>query len=280
MDIKELKNSGFRFKKNLGQNFLTDNNLLRAFVKDAGVTSDDVVVEIGAGLGTLTRALAEKAKKVVAFEIDEDLKNALSKVTEEYPSVEIRFEDVLKLSDEEIKERVPEPFVVVANLPYYVTTPMIMKFVEGTLDVTSMTLLMQKEVAERLVAKPKTSEYGAITAAIKAVADTEIMRIVDRRMFYPVPNVDSALVKSTFNRKKYEFKDYKIFKKTVKAAFAMRRKTLVNNLISAFSISRENAEKAVASINREKTVRGEELSCAELVALSDFLSAAGALRTL
>lgn len=272
MDIKELKNSGFRFKKNLGQNFLTDSNLLRAFVKDAGVTSEDTVVEIGAGAGTLTRALAQKAKRVVAFEIDEELTPVLDKVKEEYPSVEIRFEDVLKLSDEQIKERVSETFVVVANLPYYVTTPMIMKFVDGTLDVKSMTLLMQKEVAERLIAKPKTSEYGAITAAIDAVADTEIMRIVDRRMFYPVPNVDSALVKITFNRNKYNFSDYKIFKKTVKAAFAMRRKTLVNNLISAFSISRENAENIVVCSGYEKTVRGEELSCEEFVALSDKIA--------
>ena len=272
MDIKELKNSGFRFKKNLGQNFLTDSNLLRAFVKDAGVTNEDTVVEIGAGAGTLTRALAQKAKRVVAFEIDEELTPVLNKVKEEYPSVEIRFEDVLKLSDEQIKERVSETFVVVANLPYYVTTPMIMKFVDGTLDVKSMTLLMQKEVAERLIAKPKTSEYGAITAAIDAVADTEIMRIVDRRMFYPVPNVDSALVKITFNRNKYNFSDYKIFKKTVKAAFAMRRKTLVNNLISAFSISRENAENIVVCSGYEKTVRGEELSCEEFVALSDKIA--------
>ncbi len=272
MDIKELKNSGFRFKKNLGQNFLTDSNLLRAFVSDAGVTVEDTVVEIGAGAGTLTRALAQKAKKVIAFEVDEDLKIALDKVSEEYPSVEIRFEDVLKLTDRQIEERVPETFVVVANLPYYVTTPMIMKFVDGTLDVKSMTLLMQKEVAERLVAKPKTSEYGAITAAINAVADTEIMRIVDRRMFYPVPNVDSALVKISFNRNKYVFTDYKIFKKTVKSAFAMRRKTLVNNLISTFAISRENAEKAVIDIGKEKTVRGEELSCEDFIALSDKIA--------
>lgn len=272
MDIRELVGEGFRFKKSLGQNFITDVNLLNAVVSDANVTENDVVAEIGAGAGTLTSALAKKAKKVVSFEVDSDLGPALEKIAQANPSVTFHFADVLKLSDDEIREWVPERFKVVANLPYYVTTPMIMRFVESTLDVSDMTLMMQKEVAERLTAKEGTPEYGAITVALRAIASVKITRTIDRRMFYPAPNVDSALVKIDFDRNKYKFADYKIFKKTVKAAFAMRRKTLANNLVSAFSIPKTEAEKIIENAGFSKTVRGETLSCDEFVALSDSIA--------
>lgn len=272
MDIKELVGNGFRFKKNLGQNFIGDVNLLKAIVNDAGADEDDTVLEIGAGAGTLTRALAERVKKVVAFEVDEELSDALKKVTEEYPNAEVHFADVLKLKDAEIREWVTEPFKVIANLPYYVTTPMIMRFAESELNVSSMTLMMQKEVADRLTAKEDTENYGAITVALRAIADVEIKRTIDRKMFYPRPNVDSALVKIDFRRDKYGFSDYKLFKRTVKAAFAMRRKTLANNLVSAFGIKKTDAEKLIEKSGFPTNIRGESLSCEDIILLSDNLS--------
>lgn len=271
MDIKELVGD-FRFKKSLGQNFITDVNLLNAVVSDAAVTEEDTVLEIGAGAGTLTRALAKKAKKVESFEVDEDLKSALDKVTKEYPNVSVHFADVLKLSDEEMRKKVPEPFKVVANLPYYVTTPMIMRFAESDLKISDMTLMMQKEVAERLTAKEGTAEYGAITVAINAIAAVKITRTIDRRIFYPVPNVDSALVKIDFDRNKYKFDDYKIFKKTVKAAFAMRRKTLANNLVSAFPVTKPEAQEIIEKAGFGVNVRGEVLSVDDFVRLSDGIT--------
>ena len=272
MDIKELTASGFKFKKNLGQNFLTDRNLLKAIVCDAGVTSDDTVVEIGTGAATLTSVLCETAKKVVTFELDEDLLPCIKNTLSKYDNVTFLFKDVLKLSDEELRVWVPEPFKVVANLPYYVTTPMIMRFVESDLKITSLTLMMQKEVADRLVAKSGTKDYGSITVSLEAVADVTVTRTIDRRLFYPSPNVDSALVRIDFNKEKYSFKNFDLFKKTVKAGFLMRRKTLVNNLTAYFSLPKSTAEKIVTDLGFSPTVRGETLACSDYIRLSDALS--------
>lgn len=273
MDIKELTASGFKFKKNLGQNFLTDRNLLKAIVCDAGVTSDDTVVEIGTGAATLTSVLCETAKTVVTFELDEDLLPCIKNTLNRYDNVTFLFKDVLKLSDEELRVWVPEPFKVVANLPYYVTTPMIMRFVESDLKITSLTLMMQKEVADRLVAKSGTKDYGSITVSLEAVADVTVTRTIDRRLFYPSPNVDSALVRIDFNKEKYSFKNFDLFKKTVKAGFLMRRKTLVNNLTAYFSLPKSAAEKIVTDLGFSPTVRGETLACSDYIRLSDALSA-------
>lgn len=272
MEIKDLLSTGFRFKKNLGQNFITDGNLLRAVVTDAEITKDDVVLEIGTGAATLTRELCKQAKKVVTFELDRDLENCIRSNLEGMENYDLHFADVLKLSDDDIRVWVPEPFKVVANLPYYVTTPMIMRFLESGLRVSSMTLMMQKEVAERLTAKNDTPSYGAVTVSVNAVADVEVTRIIDRRIFFPVPNVDSALVRVNFNKNKFFFKDYATFKKTAKAAFLMRRKTLANNLVATFSIDKPTAEQILEACGFSKTIRGEALSVEELIRLSDALS--------
>lgn len=271
MDKNEIILSGFRFKKQLGQNFIFDKNLLKAVASDAGVTEEDTVVEIGTGAATLTAVLCEKAQNVITFELDEDLRPLIEKTLEPFPSARVVFADVLKCSDDKLREWIPEPFKVVANLPYYVTTPMIMRFTESSLQITSLTLMMQKEVALRLVAEEDTPEYGAITVALRAVADVRLTRTIDRRLFYPSPNVDSALVRIDFNRNKYKFKDFSIFKKTVKAAFSMRRKTLVNNLVSAFSLPKDELETLVTDLGFSPTVRGEALSCDDFVRLSDAL---------
>ena len=264
----------FRYKKNLGQNFITDKNILKAIVSDAGVTEQDDVVEIGTGAATLTACLADKARSVLSFEVDEELIPLQNQTLAGRQNVRVIFRDVLKTTDEELKEWVPETFKVVANLPYYVTTPMIMRFAESDLNVTSMTLMMQKEVGDRLVAEKGTPEYGAITVALEAVANVKIVREVSRRLFYPVPNVDSVVVRLDFDKNKYVFSDFSLFKKTVKAAFCMRRKTLVNNLVSAFSLPKETAERVVTEAGFSPLIRGEALTCADLIKVSDALALA------
>ena len=194
MEVKEiLKKHGFVFKKNLGQNFLTEGSLLRAIVKDAGVTENDVVVEIGTGAGTLTSAISEKAKWVYTFDVDNALKPVLEETLAGKENVTLNFLDVLKCSDEKLKEIIGEdPFKVVANIPYYVTTPLIMRFLESDLPCKSLTVMVQKEVADRLVADPDTENYGAITLAVELRGVAKVTRPVSRMLFHPAPKVDSA----------------------------------------------------------------------------------------
>ena len=270
MEIKEvLYKTQFRFKKNLGQNFITDSNLLDAIVADAGVEEGDTVVEIGTGAGTLTAALAKKAKRVITFDVDEDLKEVL-KETLPQENVEIHFMDVLKMSDGKLKELIQEPFKLVANLPYYVTTPMLMRFLESDLPVRSLTLMVQKEVADRLTAKPNTEEYGAITLQVKLRGDARLTRTVSKRLFYPVPKVDSAVVRIDVSPK-YDMERTKAISRAVKAGFQMRRKTLVNNLVQSYGLSRENAVSVVEKAGLPTDVRGERLSLEDYCRLTETL---------
>ncbi|HKL73366.1 MAG TPA: 16S rRNA (adenine(1518)-N(6)/adenine(1519)-N(6))-dimethyltransferase RsmA, partial [Clostridia bacterium] len=243
MEIKDiLIANNFRYNKTLGQNFITDKNLLSAIVADAKVDTEDTVVEIGTGAGSLTRALAKVCKRVITFEVDRNLQPILDKTLADLDNVEVVFADILKLTDEEIQSIVKEPFKVVANLPYYITTPLIMRFFESALSIKSLTLMMQKEVADRLVAKENTSAYGAITAVIDLEADTIITRAISRKLFFPQPNVDSALIHIEMKGDKYNCGDIKFVKKVIKSAFMWRRKTLANNLVSTFSISKQTSE--------------------------------------
>ena len=173
-----LKDKNFVFNKQFGQNFITDNNLLDAIVADSGVTANDVVVEIGTGAGTLTKAIAKVAKKVISFEIDRNLKDVLDVTLSGLENVQVVFRDIMKVTDKELKEIVGEQYKVVANLPYYITTPIIMRFLEGDFRPQSLTIMIQKEVAERLTAKAGTADYGAITAAVELYANTKITRIM------------------------------------------------------------------------------------------------------
>ncbi len=273
MEIKEiLRANNFKFNRALGQNFITDNNLLEAIVNDANVEKDDTVVEIGAGAGTLTRALAKRAKRVVAFEVDENLRPILGEVLKDFDNVEVHFADVLKCKDEELESIVGKDFKVVANLPYYITTPLIMRFLESGLSVKDMTLMMQKEVAERLIAKPGTAEYGAITVAVDFVGYPEITRIIDKKMFYPIPKVDSALLKIKIDKNKHKITDEKTFKKTVKAAFLWRRKTLANCLQNMFNLPKIECEKIIEKAGFLPMVRGEKLGTEEFIKLSELIS--------
>lgn len=263
-----LTATDFHFNKNLGQNFLTDTNLLDAIVSDSNVTNDDVVVEIGTGAGTLTRSIANKAKKVVSFELDQKLIPVLDLTLKGYDNIDVVFKDVLKMTDEEILELVGGKFKVVANLPYYVTTPILMRFLESSLPVESLTIMVQKEVAERFIAKPKTKDYGTITLAIEMSGRARITRVVGRNMFFPAPNVDSAVVAIDIEKGKIEKEIYPKVKKLVKSSFAMRRKTLENNLSSAYGISKEEAGKKMQNAGIKAMARGETLSLEDYVNLA------------
>ncbi len=267
-----LKNSEFRFNKALGQNFIFDNNLLDAIVSDSGAGADDTVVEIGTGAGTLTSRLALRAKKVFSFEVDKNLQDILSLSLQGCENVEVVFRDVLKMKDDEFTRIVGEgPFRVVANLPYYVTTPMIMRFIESPLPVSTLTVMVQKEVADRLVAECGSADYAAVTLAVKMFGDARVTRTVDRRMFRPAPNVDSAVVQIERVPERLEGEDTAFLKRVVRAAFAMRRKTLANNLASAFGMNKVAAAEVVEESGFPALVRGETLSLDDFVTLSHAL---------
>ena len=272
MEISQiLHKNNFRFTHSLGQNFIYDKNLLNSIVEDADITNFDTVIEIGAGAGTLTREIASRAKRVIAFEIDKKLEPVLKEVLKDLDNVEIVFSDVLKMSDEEIEEIAKGSFKIVANLPYYITTPLILRFIKSNLSVQSITVTVQKEVAERLIAKEGTESYGAITVALAVQGDAKITRIIDKSNFYPVPKVDSAVVRIDINKDKYDIEDRNFFEKVVRCAFQMRRKTLVNNLASGFSIPKEEGKEILIGLNLNPNIRGEALSVENFIALSDIL---------
>lgn len=259
--IKDIiRGVDFHFNKALGQNFITDANLLDAIVADSGITSDDTVVEIGTGAGTLTRAIAKVAKKVYSFEVDRNLQPVLALSLQGVDNAEVIFRDVLKMKDDELKSVVGDSFKVVANLPYYITTPLAMRFIESSLDVKSVTIMVQKEVALRFVAKPNTADYSAITLAIEMAGDAKITRNVSRNMFFPSPNVDSAVVRIDIDRTKLSGENAPLLHKLVRSSFAMRRKTLANNLSVAFQIDKAQASAIIEEAGFSPMVRGEALS--------------------
>ena len=272
MGLKEiLKKNDFTFQKKFGQNFLTDGNLLDSIVEKAGIGGNDTVVEVGCGGGTLTAAIAKKAKRVIGFEIDGNLEPVLKETLAEYDNTEIIFRDVMKVSAGEIERIAGGGYAVVANLPYYITTPVLMKFLEEGENVTSVTVTVQEEVADRLCALPGTPEYGAITVAVNAAGNAEKVMRIGRNLFYPVPNVDSAVVKITIDRDKYDAETRAMIRSVVRAAFQSRRKTLVNNLMQAFKISRAEAESAVAAAGIEPMTRGETLGVEDYRRLAERL---------
>ena len=273
MDVKQLlREMGFRFNKQFGQNFLTDENLLNNICSDAEVNGG-TVLEIGAGAGTLTRVLSANADKVVAFEIDHNLERVLAVTLADCKNVQLVMGDVMKYKMPDVEALCGGAYRVVANIPYYLTSPLIMRFVEEASSVTSLTLTVQKEVAERLAAKPSSKDYGAITVGVQAVADVEIKRVLPRELFYPQPNVDSAVVHVAFNRNKFDIPNAALFRKTVRVSFAMRRKTLLNNLAVGFNISKQQAEQILQECNLPLTCRGEELSVAQFVQLYKTIEA-------
>ena len=266
-----LREAGFGFKKRLGQNFITDKNLLSSIVREAGVDGGDTVIEIGCGAGTLTRAIAEQAKKVIGFEVDRDLQPVLARTLAGVDNAEIIFKDFLKVNLLEIEEKIGE-YSVVANLPYYVTTPLITKILEESKLCKSLTVMVQEEVALRLCASENTPDYGAITAVIALRASAKIVKRVSREMFTPRPNVDSAVVKMTVEDNRISVADPILYKKVVHAAFSSRRKTLENNLVNTFKLTREQAQKLLLDCGIDLKARGETLSPQAFAILADKLS--------
>lgn len=271
-NMNNLSKHNFQFTKRFGQNFIFDQNLLQAICNDAGITNQTSVLEIGAGSGTLTKVLSQNAKNVLTYEIDNNLKPVLEDTLKDSTNVEVMFGDILKQNTSAVEEKIGEPYVMVANLPYYITTPILFKFVDESTMLTKMVVMVQKEVAERLVAKHNTKDYGIITVLLQAVANLSISRIVKRNMFTPAPNVDSAIVVIEFIKNKFHIKDFELFKKVVKCAFAMRRKTLANNLKSTFSFSQETINVLLQELNLTPAVRGEVLSVEQFVNLSNAIN--------
>lgn len=272
-----LEKHGFHFKKQFGQNFISDGNLLRSIVEASGITKDTTVVEIGCGAGTLTRALAEAAKQVYAFDIDRDLQPVLAETLAGLDNVEVIFRDFNKLNLKEFEKEIEE-YTVVANLPYYITTPLVTKLLEESDKVQGLSIMVQEEVAERFCAKENTPEYGSITAAIALKGNAKIVKRVSRNLFYPRPNVDSAVVKIEFERGRVAVKDERAYRQTVKCAFLNRRKTLENNLVNFFKLSREQAQEILHLAGVEDKARGETLSPQRLAILSDVLLEKGAIQ--
>ena len=273
-----LEKHGFHFKKQFGQNFISDTNLLKSIVEASGIDENTTVVEIGCGAGTLTRALAESAKKVYAFDIDRDLQPVLAETLAGLDNVEVIFRDFNKLDLKEFEKDIEE-YTVVANLPYYITTPLVTKLLEESDKVQGLSIMVQEEVAERFCAKENTAEYGSITAAIALKGSAKIVKRVSRNLFYPRPNVDSAVVKITFERGRVAVKSEKAYRTTVKCAFLNRRKTLENNLVNFFNITRDLAKEILSEAGVEEKARGETLSPWSLAKLSDTLLENGFINT-
>lgn len=263
-----LKDNNFKFNKAYGQNFIFDKNFLKSIV-DMVATKDDEVLEIGAGAGTLTSMLACSTKKVVSYEIDNNLQPILNEALKDYPNAQVIFKDIMKVQMSEIESNFQGDYIMVANLPYYITTPIIFKFLENAKHLKSMSIMVQLEVAERLTAKPNTKDYGAITPAIDYRTNAKIIKRVGRHMFTPAPNVDSAIVKIDFVPSKFDILDTHTMDETIKALFAMRRKTISNNLKSHFGLSQESIQTICNNTNISPTARGETLDTQTIVNLSN-----------
>lgn len=257
----------FEFKKKFGQNFLSDTNLLESIVSKAGVTEDDIVVEIGAGKGALTEVLSKYAKKVYSFEIDSELVEFLTQKFDG-TNVQMIFKDVMKVSDEELNALVGEKFKLVANLPYYVTSPILTRFLQNP-NTVSCTVMVQEEVADRIIACPKTKDYGVLTVICQSFGKAEKVLRVNRKMFYPVPNVDSAVVKITKTNKNQDF-NFAEFLSFVKQAFSMRRKKISTNL-EGKPLSKSEVENLLQNMGFSTSARAEEFSINDLKRLFELI---------
>lgn len=272
-----LEKYNFNFQKKFGQNFLIDTNILEGIVKGAEITKDDCVLEIGPGIGTMTQYLCENAKFVIAVEIDKNLIPILNDTLSEYSNKVIINEDVLKLDINELTNKYNDgkPIKVVANLPYYITTPIIMGLFESHVPLDSITVMVQKEVADRMKVGPGTKDYGALSLAVQFYSRPDILMIVSANCFVPRPNVDSAVIKLTLHKKMpVTVKNEALMFTLIRAAFNQRRKTMVNALTNAGinNVTKENVLSALEKMNLPATIRGEALTLAEFATLSDYLS--------
>lgn len=274
-----IEQNSFYFKKNFGQNFLIDSNVLEKIAACAQVTKEDCVLEIGPGIGSLTQVLAEHARSVVAVEIDSTLIPILSQTLEGYDNIEIRNQDILKTDVDALIQEKNEgrPIKVVANLPYYITTPIIMDLLEQKHQIESITVMVQKEVAERMQAGPKEKEYGALSIAVQYYCDAHLDLIVQPSCFMPRPKVASAVITlRVLPQRKVEVADETLFFHLVKCAFGQRRKTLLNALHNQgnLGLDKETLTKIFVQLGWDVRVRGEALSITDFAALTKAIAAA------
>ena len=274
----------FNFQKRYGQNFLIDTNILKKIIEEAGVTKEDCVVEIGPGIGTMTQYLAESAREVVAVEIDKNLIPILEDTLSEYDNVTVIKEDILKVDLRKLAEEKNNgrPVKIVANLPYYITTPIIMGLFENQVPLSSITIMVQKEVADRMQVGPGTKDYGALSLAVQYYARPEIVLQVPPACFMPRPGVGSAVIRLTKHEQPpVQAKDEKKLFAVIRAAFGQRRKTLANALTNGFCyeaesgktqrVTRQQVYDALEQMKLSQTIRGEALTLEQFAELSDLL---------
>lgn len=274
--IETIQKYEFMFQKKFGQNFLIDPHVLEKIIRAAGVTKEDCVLEIGPGIGTMTQYLAENAGKVVAVEIDRNLIPILSETLEEYDNVTVINEDILKVDIKELADKYNggRPIKVVANLPYYITTPIIMGLFESNVPIDNITVMVQKEVADRMKEGPGSKDYGALSLAVQYYALPEIVANVPPNCFIPRPNVGSAVIRLTRHKEApVRVEDPKLMFKLIRASFNQRRKTLQNGIGNSLELSftKEQVAAAIEQMGLSPSVRGEALSLEQFARLSDIL---------
>lgn len=267
----------FAFQKKFGQNFLIDEGIVNKIVREAGVTKDDFVLEIGPGIGTMTQLLCEQAGGVAAVEIDTNLIPILKETLAEYDNVTIINEDILKVDIKKLAEEKNggKPIKVVANLPYYITTPIIMGLFESNVPIDSITVMVQKEVADRMQVGPGTKDYGALSLAVQYYSKPQVVINVPPECFIPRPNVGSAVIRLTrYKEPPVKVRDEKLMFKLIRASFNQRRKTLANGLNNSpeINFSKEKITAAIESLHKGPSIRGEALTLSEFAALSDYFS--------
>ncbi|MCC0661728.1 16S rRNA (adenine(1518)-N(6)/adenine(1519)-N(6))-dimethyltransferase RsmA [Clostridioides sp. ZZV14-6154] len=270
-----VQKHNFKFSKSLGQNFLIDSNIIDKILDGARVADGDNIIEVGPGIGTLTREMGKVAEKVVAIEIDKNLIPILKDTLSDLENIEVINQDILKVDIQElIKDKLNGgPVKLVANLPYYITTPIVMKFLEEDIPVTDIVVMVQKEVADRMNAVPSTKDYGALSIAVQYYCETEIVAKAPRHMFIPQPNVDSTVIGLHVRaEKKYDVHNEEIFFKTIKASFGQRRKTLLNSLGGLGFLNKDEIREILKEANIDEKRRGETLSIEEFAVLSNIVN--------
>ena len=269
-----VKKHDFKFTKSLGQNFLIDDNIIDKIVDGSLAGQGDKVIEVGPGIGTLTRELASRSEKVMVVEIDKKLIPILGDTLSDFDNVTIVNEDIMKADIKDLIDKNLDggPVKLVANLPYYITTPIIMRFLEEDINVTDIVVMVQKEVAERMNANPGKKDFGALSVAVQFYCDTEIVAKVPRHLFVPQPNVDSIVIALRVRpERKYKVEDEDLLFKIVKASFGQRRKTLLNSLTSMGILDKTDISAVLSVAGIDEKRRGETLSLEEFARLSDCM---------